>query len=318
MTFTTALGRTAAGQDGVVTTAQVLAAGYSAVEIARLVRHGHWTRIRRGTYVAAEVWRDLSPEEKHRLRVRAVSLRLGPMSVVSHHSAAVLLGLRLHAIPLDVVHVTHPRGGGSARREADVQHHEAVLPTQDVVRTAGLPLTSPVRTALDLARLVPHGSGVCAMDGVLANGVSRADLLAAHVRHLDWPGSRAAGRALAEADGGSESVGETLQRLELAAVGWAPDTLQHPIRTDIGTVRTDFAWPSRRLAGEFDGRVKYERLLRLGEAASDVVVRERRRELAIERAGWCVVRFTWAGLYDREALRRQMADAARRAERYAS
>ncbi|HEX8497996.1 MAG TPA: hypothetical protein VF661_12440 [Actinomycetales bacterium] len=275
-------------------------------------------RIRRGAYAAGEVWRELSPEGRHRLLLRAVLLRLGPLSAASHHSAAVLHGLRLHGVALAVVHVTHPTGHGSARREGGVQHHQAQLPDEDVVRTAGLRTTSPLRSALDLARLVAHPTGVCAIDGVLAGGVARSDLLAQHVRTLDWPGSRAAGRALAEADGGSESVGETLQRLELAAVGWKPEVLQHPIRTELGTVRTDFAWPQRRLAGEFDGRVKYERLLRPGESASDVVVRERRRELAIERAGWCVVRFTWSGLHDREALRRQMADAARRAERYAS
>lgn len=316
-TTTTALARIADEQGGAVTTAQALRAGMSADEIARLVRRSELVRVRRGTYATAEVWRELSPERRHLLLLRAVLLRLGPLSVASHHSAAVLHGLRLHDVPLDLVHVTHPRGHGSARCEGGVQHHEAELPADDVVRVAGLSVTSPVRTALDLARVVPHPSGVCALDGVLASGVARPDLLAAHVRQLDWPGSRAAGRALAEADGGSESVGETLQRIALVAVGWRPEALQHPIRIELGTVRTDFAWPSRRLVGEFDGRVKYERLLRPGESASDVVVRERRRELAIERAGWCVVRFTWAGLHDRAVLRRLMQDAARRADRYA-
>ncbi len=41
---------------------------------------------------------------------------------------------------------------------------------------------------------------------------------------------------------------------------------------------------------------------------------ERQRELAIERAGWIVVRFTWAEVHDPALVRRRLLDAfARRA-----
>ena len=52
---------------------------------------------------------------------------------------------------------------------------------------------------------------------------------------------------------------------------------------------------------EFDGRVKYEALLRPGERASDVVFREKRREERICRlTGWRCIRIAWADL-DRPA-----------------
>ncbi len=317
MTLPPSLRLLASDQAGVFTTAQARTAGLSPLEIARLVRTGDWTRIRRGALTDLP-WSALDIEHRHRLQARAVLLRLTAPSVLSHHSAAVHHGLRLHEVPLDVVHVTHPLGRGSPRREADVQHHEADLPDDDVITLEGLRVTSAPRTAHDLARSVEHASAVVALDGVLASSVARAELLALHTRHLDWPGSRAAGRALAAADGRSESAGETLLRVDLTTVGWAPEVLQLRIATDVGVVRADMAWRSLRLVAEFDGRIKYNRLLRPGERAEDVVVRERRRELAIERAGWCVVRFAWSDLGHFDELRARMAAAAARARRVAS
>ncbi len=41
--------------------------------------------------------------------------------------------------------------------------------------------------------------------------------------------------------------------------------------------------------GEFDGRIKYGRLLRPGQEAGDAVFEEKRREDAIRDEGWKVV-----------------------------
>jgi hypothetical protein len=61
---------------------------------------------------------------------------------------------------------------------------------------------------------------------------------------------------------------------------------------------TDFAWPEHRLLGEFDGRVKYGRLLRPGEEPGDAVFREKRREDLLRRVtGWSMIRITWEDLY---------------------
>jgi hypothetical protein len=60
--------------------------------------------------------------------------------------------------------------------------------------------------------------------------------------------------------------------------------------------RTDFCWEVHRTLGEFDGRIKYGRLLRPGQDASDVVFDEKRREDALRDLGWQVVRWTWDDL----------------------
>jgi hypothetical protein len=48
--------------------------------------------------------------------------------------------------------------------------------------------------------------------------------------------------------------------------------------------------------GEFDGRIKYGRLLRPGQDAGDAVFAEKRREDAIRDEDWGVVRWVWSDL----------------------
>jgi hypothetical protein len=60
--------------------------------------------------------------------------------------------------------------------------------------------------------------------------------------------------------------------------------------------RGDFGYPAERMLGEFDGRIKYGRLLQPGQSAGDVVFEEKRREDAIRAAGWQVARWTWPDL----------------------
>ena len=57
--------------------------------------------------------------------------------------------------------------------------------------------------------------------------------------------------------------------------------------------------------GEFDGRIKYGRLLRPGQQAGDAVFEEKRREDAIRDEDWGVVRWVWSELRrpDRVAAR---------------
>ncbi len=61
--------------------------------------------------------------------------------------------------------------------------------------------------------------------------------------------------------------------------------------------RADFAWPELGVFVEFDGRIKYGRLLAPGQSVADVVDAEKRREEEICRlTGWRCVRVVWADL----------------------
>jgi len=73
--------------------------------------------------------------------------------------------------------------------------------------------------------------------------------------------------------------------------------------------RADFAWEEFHTLGEFDGKKKYGRLLKPGEAPDDAVYREKLREDALRGAGWQVVRWTWADLGRRHEIASRLRQA---------
>jgi hypothetical protein len=183
--------------------------------------------------------------------------------------------------------------------------HVARLRVADIVLVDGFPVTSPVRTALDLARSVSHERAVVMLDAALHGGLLSADALRDRLPGLlGVPGSRAAARAVAASDGRSESVGESRSRVALHRLGLAPSHLQLEVTTADGhrVARADFAWRGARLVGEFDGRIKYGRLLRPGQDPGDAVFEEKRREDAIRDEGWGVVGWTWSDISRPERL----------------
>jgi hypothetical protein len=112
------------------------------------------------------------------------------------------------------------------------------------------------------------------------------------------PGSRSARRVVTFADRLSESVGESRSRVMMLRAGLPRPRLQFQVYDDSGAWlgRSDYAWNDGRLLGEFDGLVKYGRLLKPGETAGDVVVKEKLREDAFRDTGARVVRWVWADL----------------------
>jgi hypothetical protein len=279
--------------------------GWSDDELGRLVTAGQLHRLRRGAYIDGTLPTDAAAT--HRLLIRATVAGLRRPAVVSHQSAAVLLGLPLWDVPLDRVHVTRrPRAWNDTGRVLCC--HVARLRDDEVVEVDGLEVTGPVRTALDLARSLPHEAAVVALDAALHLGLLTQDALRTRLFDIAGaPGSRSAARAVLFADGRSESVGESRSRVILHRWKLDPTALQFEVRSAGAAVigRTDFAWEDHRLVGEFDGRVKYGRLLRPGEDAGDAVFREKRREDAIRDEGWGVIRWTWGDLHrpDRFAAR---------------
>lgn len=271
-------------------------AGFSDDELAALVRRKEWARLRRGAYLDRPVLDDAI--ERHRLLVHATLSALRRPAVVSHQSAATLHGLPLWGVRLDRVHITRrpPAWNDSS---AVLVAHVARLRDDEIVEVDGLPVTSRVRTALDLARSLPHEVAVVMLDAALHAKKLVVEQVREHLFDIaGTPGSRAAARAIRFADGRSESVGESRSRVLLHRFGLPPSELQFRVTTPNGlfVARTDFYWESARLVGEFDGRVKYGRLLRPGQDPGDAVFAEKRREDAIRDEDLSVVRWIWADL----------------------
>jgi hypothetical protein len=275
---------------------QLRSTGYAADEVRRMLRSGSLTAVRRGVYT-----RGAQPDDavlRHALLVRAAVAGLDGSAVVSHVSAAVVHGLPVWGQALDVVQVTRDRRRSGARRGTRVHVHSAPLDGEEVVVLDGVVCTSVARTVVDVARAAPFEQAVVCADAALRAGLERADLYAALRRARGWPGVPAARRAAAFADGGSESVGESRSRVAISVAGLPAPALQWPVRCGRTTAYTDFGWAEQRTVGEFDGKVKYGRLLKPGQDIGEVVYAEKLREDAIRAEDWHVVRWTWADLRD--------------------
>ncbi len=289
-------------------------AGLAPYELARMAARGELVRLRRGSYLPAGS-AAADPAARHRQLVEATWPLLGGGGVLSHVSAAVLHGLPVWAEQLGYVQVTRTVGRG--KRRGNVHVHVAPLLPGEVVEVVGVPATSLARTVVDLGRVLPLGQAVAAGDAALRRGLA-ADVLELSLdAAAGRPGVASGRRAVAMLDARSESPWESCSRVVLHHLGLPPTSLQHEVRDERGrfVARADFGWEEHRTLGEFDGLVKYEKLLRPGQSAADAVVEEKRREDAVRDLDWQVVRWVRADLQRPGELRARLLRAFRRGAR---
>jgi very-short-patch-repair endonuclease len=79
-------------------------------------------------------------------------------------------------------------------------------------------------------------------------------------------------------------------------------------------VRVDFCWEQARTIGEFDGKIKYGRVLRGEQSVEDVLYQEKLREDALRDLGWQVARWIWPDLFDAGVIAARLRRAFDRAE----
>jgi hypothetical protein len=111
-------------------------------------------------FTTADRWGALGSRDRYLDRIRAVvATRRRSDPVVSHQSAAVLLGLPLWDVALDRVHVTRAPPAWTDRSGV-LCGHVARLRSDEIIELDGVLVTDPVRTALDLARSLRHEAAV--------------------------------------------------------------------------------------------------------------------------------------------------------------
>jgi len=257
------------------------------------LRSSAWVRVR------YDVFADARRPLDHELACRAALLRLPPGTVLSGPSAAFLHGVEHAARYGDPVHVTVPRRIGVRR---GIRVHVATLGEGDV-RTNGLPMTTPGRTAWDLAVWLDIPNAVAAIDTLLHKSLTTPDELATRLKnHAHDRGGRKAHHAISLADGRAQSPPESRLRVGLVLAGLPPPVPQHPIRLPSGlTLHPDLAWPEYKVAVEYDGH---------WHGAPAHLSLDRRRLNELQAAGWLVLHVTSDRLYrDFPALARQIKDA---------
>lgn len=204
-----------------------------------------FVRLYPDTYVGADA--DL---EDVQLRVQALhfwsmgrGVVAGPLAAIAHGAdcpwddVETILGRRCR----------NPPDGVTVRVDA--------LPPGERVVHLGAHLTSPVRTAFDLARREPLVEAVAAADALAHTAEFTADdlgaLAAAHPRARGIVQVR---KVLDLMDPRAESLPETRLRLGLADRGVPAAMPQFRVRLRTGRhKRLDLAWPERKLACEYDG-----------------------------------------------------------------
>jgi hypothetical protein len=88
----------------------------------------------------------------------------------------------------------------------------------------------------------------------------------------------------------SGSFGESEARVVIFQLGYADPVLQQEFVDAEGTMFADFAWPSVRVVGEFDGKLKYTREEYTKGDPGEVVWREKRRQDRFGRIGYSMFR----------------------------
>ncbi|RZT87592.1 hypothetical protein EV383_4518 [Pseudonocardia sediminis] len=281
--------------------ADLRAQGVTGDEIDRARHAGRLTSVRPGAYLRSDDERLADPEARHALAARAAVRQHGAVDgAASHTSAAALHGLPLWRVPLVRSHLTRP-GDSGGRRTTYLHLHRAELDADEIVLVDGVRVTSPARTVVDLARTLPFEQAVAIADAALHQKiVTTGELERAVARAGGARGLPAARRVVAFADGAADGPGESISRVRFARAGLPRPELQHVVLDAAGRfiAQVDFWWPGRAVVGEFDGKVKYERLLKPGQNASEVVYREKRREDAVRATGSPVIRWDWRDLDD--------------------
>ena len=132
---------------------------------------------------------------------------------------------------------------------------EQLLADDEARRVAGLPVTTPARTAYDMGRYLPRGQAVARLDALMrATPFSTEDVLLLAERYPAARGIRRLRTVLRLVDGGASSPKETWLRLLLVDAGLPSPTTQIPVVEGYRALAMlDMGWPEFGVAVEYDG-----------------------------------------------------------------
>ncbi|NEA33038.1 hypothetical protein [Streptomyces sp. SID13031] len=257
------------------------------------LRHGELRRLGLGDHDVQRLLRNGGLQRAHghyldgaiekRLATIQCALAAHPRSVVSHHTAAELNGLRVWSDnsadpPTGTVWLTCTPGRSRRnQKRSDVVLRRAGLSPADFRSLGGLPVTSNARTTVDLARELPLPAAIVTVDHALASAVRREDLELVLRQQRRWPGIRRAQRAVEFGDPRSESALESIARVLFDQAGLPAPVLQAQFWDGRwwAEERVDFWWPEFRTVVEADGLAKFD--------APTVKLRRRALRRAFER-----------------------------------
>lgn len=126
----------------------------------------------------------------------------------------------------------------------------------EIALVNGMPVTVPVRTALDMACRYPLERAVAAIDALArATKLRLPQIEEFAARYPGRRGIQNARRAIALVDPGAESPRETWLRLLFIRNGFPPPTTQIPVHNEYGALVAvlDMGWENIKVSAEYDG-----------------------------------------------------------------
>jgi very-short-patch-repair endonuclease len=270
-----ALRRLAARQHGAFSRRQALALGHTPTQITKRVARGSWIVLRPGVYAIAG-----TPATWERKAMSAV-LQCGDRTVLSHLAAASVLSLI--ATKPDVIDVTVHLDAHHTRGRGVRVHRTNLLERTDRRSVNGIPITSPNRTLVDLAGVIPKRTLEAILDDALRRGLTRVSALA---RFLDRCGRKRGAAELRRLlrdrmDGHTHSELEREFR-RIVKAHRLPDPGRQRI---VGPFRIDFAYLDDRVLIELDGWGHHS-------TKTDLQA-DTRRQTELGSEHWFVLRFSW-------------------------
>lgn len=243
----------------------------------RMLRCRRYHRLFHDIYLLASAPADLVA------RSRGALLLAPGQGVLSGYSASELLGAGCAPAETNA-ELTVP--GGDLREQPGLTIHRDLLADDEVIDSGGVPVTTALRTAWDLARWLPTVEAVVAMDALTRVGRFAPEaVLRIQDRYPRARWRRRVPGVIDLADPSSESPMETRSRLVLVVRGLPRPVLQYNVYDELGefVARLDMAYPLLKLAIEYDGR---------GHLTAWQQQADARRLNRLDACAWSVLRFT--------------------------
>jgi very-short-patch-repair endonuclease len=274
----------ASDQFGLVSREQAIEKGISTSAISRRLVESLWEAVLPGVYKIA------GAPVSGRQAAMAAALWAGEGALVSHAAAGVLWGIdgiRTRRVELWVPNDRRPRS------TLVVVHRGNRLDRADRTMQGPIPVTTPIRTLIDVAGRLEDDRLLAAMEDLFRRNLGTPERLRARLRALRRSGRLGAGRLEAllerrESGPPLESVLEAKLFLLLDRAGIPRPERQHWVVVSGGRYRLDFAWPELKVGLEAEGWSEHG-----GRAAWG---KDRDRYAELTSVGWRVLPITWEAI----------------------
>jgi hypothetical protein len=252
--------------------------GSAALAAGALTRHALRTQcvaIHRDVYIAKST--DLTAAT----RAKAAWLRSRGHGIVAGFSASALHGAKWIDAnrPATVIDTNR-------RRTSGITVWAVAIDDDEIQLIDGMRVTTPARTAVDLACRYPVDTAVAAIDALArATRLKVLDIELAAERHPGRHGLGPARKAIRLVDPGAESPRETRLRLLIVRAGYPSPETQLPVYNEYSVLigEVDMGWRHLQIAVEYEGA---------HHRNPERFAKDLRRIRAMTEAGWNVIRVT--------------------------